>query len=116
MKLHFLGTLFYISILLPSFGTVKCPSFFSNNMVLQRETDAAIWGWGEPSEKITISSEYSYFAEIEMKNNNLFVLTYDLPYFFSLKKIGNNIWRILCVKNSSQKNIFRVCLKIKYCD
>lgn len=37
------------------FGDVKLPALFCENMVLQRETDAPIWGWADPGETITIS-------------------------------------------------------------
>lgn len=37
---------------------VTLPKFFGSEMVLQRETDAAIWGWAEPDEAVTITSSW----------------------------------------------------------
>ncbi len=34
---------------------LKLPSFFSDNMVLQREAKNPFWGWATPGEKITVS-------------------------------------------------------------
>jgi sialate O-acetylesterase len=34
---------------------VKLPKIFSNHMVLQQRTQAPVWGWGEPGEKVKVS-------------------------------------------------------------
>ncbi|HEY3415238.1 MAG TPA: sialate O-acetylesterase [Armatimonadota bacterium] len=36
-------------------ATVKLPALFSDNMVLQRDANVAVWGWAAPGEKVTIS-------------------------------------------------------------
>ena len=33
---------------------VTLPSFFSDNMVLQQQTECNIWGWAEPGKKVNI--------------------------------------------------------------
>lgn len=38
---------------------LKLASLFSNDMVLQQQTDAAIWGQAEPNEKVSISASWS---------------------------------------------------------
>lgn len=38
---------------------VELPSFFSDNMVLQQQTNAAIWGTATPGKKVTISTGWS---------------------------------------------------------
>ncbi len=40
-------------------ATVKLPSIFSNNMVLQQKTNAAIWGKASPNEEVTISMSWN---------------------------------------------------------
>jgi len=37
-------------------ANVTLPSVFSDNMVLQRNAEVKLWGWGNPSEKITITT------------------------------------------------------------
>lgn len=38
---------------------IKLPAFFADRMVLQQNADAAVWGWAEPGEKITIRADWS---------------------------------------------------------
>jgi len=38
----------------PAFADVKLPSIISDNMVLQQDTPATVWGWAEPGEKVTV--------------------------------------------------------------
>ncbi len=48
---------FLLLILLPFFAKaeIRLPYFFSDNMVLQQKTDAAIWGWAKPGSTVQIS-------------------------------------------------------------
>ena len=39
-------------------GKITLPSIISDNMVLQQKTDAKLWGWGEPDEKIEIRTSW----------------------------------------------------------
>ena len=36
-------------------AAVKLPGMFTDGMVLQRDAPAAVWGWADPGEKITVS-------------------------------------------------------------
>jgi len=38
---------------------VRLPAIFGDNMVLQRETDAVLWGWARPGEKVTVTASWS---------------------------------------------------------
>ncbi len=38
-----------------AFADVKLPSIFGNNMVLQRDIPAPIWGWAKPDEEVSIA-------------------------------------------------------------
>lgn len=38
---------------------VRLPSFFSDNMVLQRETAVTIWGWSAPGQKIYVTNSWN---------------------------------------------------------
>lgn len=37
---------------------VKLPKFFSDNMVLQQQTECRIWGWAEPGKKILVQTPW----------------------------------------------------------
>ncbi len=41
-----------------SYGQVKLPALFNDNMVLQQKTDAPVWGWASPGEKITVRASW----------------------------------------------------------
>jgi sialate O-acetylesterase len=38
----------------PAFADVKLPSIISDNMVLQQDSPANVWGWADPGEQITV--------------------------------------------------------------
>ena len=38
---------------------VSLPAVFSDNMVLQQNSELIIWGWGKPMEKISISTPWN---------------------------------------------------------
>lgn len=42
-----------------TFSNVTLPSFFSDNMVLQRNAEVKIWGWANPKEEVTIQPSWS---------------------------------------------------------
>ena len=42
-----------------SWAKVTMPSFFSDNMVFQQNTQAAIWGWTDSGKKVTITTTWS---------------------------------------------------------
>ena len=37
-----------------AFAAVKLPAIISDNMVLQQDTPAGVWGWADPGEKVTV--------------------------------------------------------------
>jgi sialate O-acetylesterase len=52
------------------FAKVQLPAFFSDGMVLQQQTDAALWGWAKPGSNITINTSWnkkSYTAKADDK-------------------------------------------------
>lgn len=42
---------------------VKLPEIFNNNMVIQRDTNAPVWGWAKPGEKVTVTGSWGKSAE-----------------------------------------------------
>jgi sialate O-acetylesterase len=55
-KLFFL---IVVIIALNSNAEVKLPAIFSDNMMLQQNSDVAIWGWAKPASKINIQPSWS---------------------------------------------------------
>ncbi len=66
---------FLLTVLLslPSFSiAVHMPEIFASHMVMQRNSDVKIWGWGKPREKIIVSTswnEATYEAEVDNQGN-----------------------------------------------
>lgn len=56
-KTYFLAFLFFMAT--SSIATVKLPYFFSDNMVLQQNTQAGIWGWATPGKNIKITASWN---------------------------------------------------------
>ena len=40
-------------------GQIKLPSVIGDNMVLQQNSEAAIWGWGEPGSEIKVTGSWN---------------------------------------------------------
>lgn len=38
---------------------ISLPSIFANHMVLQQKSEVQIWGWGNPTEKVTVTTSWS---------------------------------------------------------
>ena len=51
--------LFVVSFVENAHATIKLPYFFSDNMVLQQQTDAAIWGWAKAGSTVTITTSWN---------------------------------------------------------
>lgn len=61
--------LFIAALAASSFASraeIVMPSFFSDNMVLQRESDAAIWGKATPGKTVTISASWKGSKKIKV--------------------------------------------------
>lgn len=65
--------LLFIQILSLSYtwAEIRLPSVFTDHMVLQRNTEVTLWGWGRPSEEITITPEWLNGDTIKTQVNNM---------------------------------------------
>jgi sialate O-acetylesterase len=53
-------TLLAVSLLtVSSIGQIKLPAVFGDNMVLQQNNQAALWGWGDPGSEIKITGSWN---------------------------------------------------------
>jgi sialate O-acetylesterase len=51
-----------------AFANVRLPKLISDNMVLQRDTKIALWGWAEPGEQVTITFHGQHLKSKTDKN------------------------------------------------
>ena len=49
----------FLLISITSFGNIRLPSVIASNMVLQQQSNVALWGWADPGEKIVISVSWN---------------------------------------------------------
>lgn len=94
MKNNSLKLLFFLMISNSIMANVTLPNVFSDNMVLQRNSEVTIWGWGNPNEEIKLKPSWNN-EEYTVKANNqanwqIKIKTPDAggPYTISIK--GNN--------------------------
>jgi sialate O-acetylesterase len=59
LKPPVLFVLFFILVGNSLFATITLPAFFSDNMVLQQQTDAAIWGWAKANSTVQLVSSWN---------------------------------------------------------
>ncbi|MBS7254433.1 sialate O-acetylesterase [Flavobacterium branchiicola] len=59
MKNNIFKFAFFLLISTTMMANVSLPNIFSDNMVLQRNTEVKIWGWGNPKEEIKLVSSWN---------------------------------------------------------
>lgn len=69
MRIRNLYTFIVVLFSLPAFANVSLPAFFSDNMVLQRNADVKLWGWGSPNEEIVVTTGWDN-ANYKVKPGN----------------------------------------------
>jgi sialate O-acetylesterase len=56
----FYSIVWVVSLLVsPAVADVRLPNVLGNNMVLQQKSDAVLWGWANPGEKIVITTSWN---------------------------------------------------------
>jgi sialate O-acetylesterase len=58
-KLKFISLLIICALSAPSFGQIKLPAVFGDNMVLQQNSEVAVWGWGDPGSEIKVTGSWN---------------------------------------------------------
>ncbi|WP_369765457.1 sialate O-acetylesterase [Flavobacterium sp. WC2429] len=59
MKNNLIAFILFLTLSSSAFANVTLPNLFSDNMVLQRHTEVAIWGWANPQEEVVISPSWN---------------------------------------------------------
>lgn len=49
---------------------IRLPAIISNNMVLQQQSSVKLWGWGEPTEKLVVTTSWNRNIDSTMVNEN----------------------------------------------
>jgi sialate O-acetylesterase len=59
-----------LACLTPAVADVKLPAVIGDNMVLQQQTSAPIWGWADPGERIRVTADWLDAAVATTANNS----------------------------------------------
>jgi sialate O-acetylesterase len=93
---HILLTIFVLSFFnINMFGKIILPSVFADNMVLQQNSQVAIWGWSDPGETIKIVTSWNNKDTVKVKANNSSKWTTSIKTIaaggpFSIQILGNS--------------------------
>lgn len=65
------GLLFILfCIFIAASARIRLPAVISDHMVLQRNSSVKIWGWGEPNEKVVITTSWNNKIDSTLVNGN----------------------------------------------
>jgi sialate O-acetylesterase len=94
MKNNIIAFVFFIILSHSALANVTLPNIFSDNMVLQRNTEVTIWGWANPQEEVIVNPGWNH-QEYKIKASNQAKWEIKIPtpkeggpYAISIK--GNN--------------------------
>lgn len=88
--------IFLLFISLYAKGNIRLPDVINNNMVLQQQSEVKLWGWGEPNEKITITTSWDNktYAPVTVNGNAEWELKIKTPAAggpYQVTLAGNNM-------------------------
>ena len=69
MKNNNIALFLFLMLFHSAFANVTLPNVFSDNMVLQRNTEVTIWGWANPQEEVVVRPSWNH-DEYKIKANN----------------------------------------------
>ena len=59
MLKQFLTTVALVTLSLSAQAKVKLPNILCDNMVLQQNTEARLWGWDKPGKKVNVTTSWN---------------------------------------------------------
>jgi sialate O-acetylesterase len=59
MKNNIIAFVLFLMLSHSAFSNVTLPNVFSDNMVLQRNTEVTIWGWANPQEEVVVTPSWN---------------------------------------------------------
>ena len=68
-----------VNVEIHSQNTIWMPSIWSDNMVLQQQTDVKIWGKGSPNEEIEINCSWGKFVNFKPKSDSTWEVVVETP-------------------------------------
>lgn len=78
MKNNLIAFVLFLTFYNSAFANITLPNVFSDNMVLQRNTEITIWGWANPKEEVKITPSWNN-QEYKVVANNHAYWTISIP-------------------------------------
>src|SRR5258706_13208440 len=70
MKRYFVFPVFVLLIAPASMAQLRLPAIFTDHMVLQQQSEVALWGWAGPSEELVITTSWNNYDPVKTKTLN----------------------------------------------
>lgn len=71
--------IFLVAICGSAFAETRLPAVFSDGMVVQRNTEIAVWGWDEPGQRVSVRAGWGDRAIAQTDENGRWRLTLETP-------------------------------------
>jgi sialate O-acetylesterase len=62
-----------------SYAEIKLPAIFGDNMLLQQNTEVAVWGWAAPHSNVTVKASWGKTAKARSDENGKWKLKITTP-------------------------------------
>ncbi|GAA4315929.1 sialate O-acetylesterase [Compostibacter hankyongensis] len=74
-------TVILLTCSLSGYGMIRLPGIISDNMVMEQHSDVRIWGWGEPYEKVSVTTSWDHktYPPVVVDGNARWELTIHTP-------------------------------------
>lgn len=69
MRILLLAAIFTLLFSSPTEGQLRLPAIISSGMVLQQNDSASLWGWGNPAERILVTTSWNNRTDTTVVNN-----------------------------------------------
>lgn len=69
MRILLLAAIFTLLFSSPTEGQLRLPAIISSGMVLQQNDSASLWGWGNPAERILVTTSWNNRTDTAVVNN-----------------------------------------------
>ena len=88
-------TVLFTAVAFAGYSNIRLPSIIANNMVLQQRSQVKLWGWGEPNEKVIVTTSWDdkTYSAITVTGNATWTLVITTPPAggpYTIKLNGNN--------------------------
>jgi len=72
MKNNLIAFVLFLTFYNSAFANITLPNVFSDNMVLQRNSEVTFWGWANPKEEVVITLSWNNLEYKVIANNHAF--------------------------------------------